>query len=246
MPDLITQISCHLHTVASIQRLAQGTHVLPLIHAVQAWQTLRMQATHNAQHNNPNCASALNFFAEQIYGPQDFTQRDTDIARVVPKIHKYLPQKALSSLAAALHLHALSYELDYALASKLTEQTHLACIILDQQSYAKAYVACNNIDLRLEQINLLRTLGRNLHQAASIKGIAMMLTLSKHPARAKGLHTLHQFLQNGYNAFKKIPNSETFIQDIVLKEEQLVTLLFAPQGDNPLPYVPSIEITPET
>ena len=72
----------------------------------------------------------------------------------------------------------------------------------------------------------------------------------------KGLQALHLFLHDGYKAFKKIPNSQRFMDDIVSKEARLVAILFnkqfseqvfsqqvfSQQGINPLPCLPSIEI----
>lgn len=285
MPDLVAQVSRHLHTVQTLQEMALDAKLLPLIQGVQAWQTLRMQSTHQAHMSNPDTAPALAFFVEQIYGPKDFSQRDADIKRVVPKMHKYMPSKALFSLESALRLHALSYELDYVLALELKKHVTAANrqfvtpnqtdankrIIINQQTYAAAFVSGHNGHLRQEQISLLEELGNNLSDAVAIKGVAMMLALSKHPARMKGLQTLHLFLQDGYKAFKKIPNSQTFMREIISKEAHLVALLFTKeectkekftkevfpkevltkqqlfqQGTNPLPCIPSIEILLES
>ncbi|MBN24107.1 MAG: hypothetical protein CL578_03540 [Alteromonadaceae bacterium] len=263
MTDLVAQVSRHLHRVHALQEMATKAKLLPLVQGVQRWQTLRMQATHEGHINDPRTAPALAFFVEQIYGPQDFSQRDADIQRVVPKMHKYMPSQALRSLESALRLHALSYELDYALALALKSMAQVAdtlcaktSIVINSQTYAAAYCKDNNANLRQEQISLLIELGENLSQAVAIKGVAMMLSLSKHPARMKGLQALHLFLHDGYKAFKKIPNSQRFMDDIVSKEARLVAILFnkqfseqvfsqqvfSQQGINPLPCLPSIEI----
>ncbi len=124
--------------------------------------------------------------------------------------------------------------------------------MINSQTYAAAYSKENNADLRHKQIRLLIELGENLRQAVAIKGVAMMLSLSKHPARLKGLQALHLFLHDGYKAFKKIPNSRRFMEDIVSKEAHLVAILstkqtfseqmYSQQGTYPLPCLPSIEI----
>lgn len=262
MSDLVAQISRHLYRVQTLQEMASKAKLLPLVQGVQRWQTLRMQATHEAHMNDPRTAPALAFFVEQIYGPQDFSQRDADIKRVVPKMHKYLPSQALFSLESALRLHALSYELDYALALALKSialEVDNPCakapLVINSQTYAAAYSKENSTDLRQKQISLLIELGANLSQAVAIKGVAMMLSLSKHPARMKGLQALHLFLYDGYKAFKKIPNSQRFMDDIVSKEAHLVAILstkhgftkqvYSQQGINPLPCLPSIEISIE-
>ena len=66
MPDLVAQVSRHLHAVQTLQEMALDAKLLPLIQGVQAWQTLRMQSTHHAHMNNPNTAPALAFFVEQL------------------------------------------------------------------------------------------------------------------------------------------------------------------------------------
>ncbi|MEM5499602.1 hypothetical protein WNY77_19480 [Paraglaciecola mesophila] len=265
MSDLVAQVSRHLRAVQTLQEMALDAKLLPLIQGVQAWQTLRMQSTHQPQMNNSYTAPAMVFFTEQIYGPKDFSQRDAQIKRVVPKMHRYLPSKALLSLESALRLHALSYELDYVLALELKKHATTANqqlsishrtdankrVIINQQTYAAAFVSGHNGHLRQEQISLLQELGNNLSDAVAIKGVAMMLALSKHPARMKGLQTLHLFLQDGYKAFKKIPNSQSFMSEIVSREAHLVASLFteqvfSQQGTNPLPCIPSVEILLES
>ncbi len=35
---------------------------------------------------------AVEFFINELYGPNDFSQRDQDIARIVPKMSKFMPE----------------------------------------------------------------------------------------------------------------------------------------------------------
>ncbi|MFT6899177.1 MAG: hypothetical protein ACJA13_003610 [Paraglaciecola sp.] len=239
MPDLLSHISRQLHGIATMTDIARKAKLLPIITAVQDWQSQRMLATHEAMLHQPRYAPALHFFVQQVYGPQDFSQRDQDIARLVPKLGKYLPTSILVSLGDALQLNALSFELDCAMANKLRTQD------IDRQHYAAAYRSCNNQPQRQQQIKLLQALGNNLAAAVAIKGISTLLMLSRGPAKKAGLQVLHQFLQQGYKTFKRLGKVDDFILPIVHREQQLMNDLFDPAEANPLPDIPVITLAME-
>jgi hypothetical protein len=234
MPDLLRHISRQLHGIATMRDIARDAKLLPIITAVQDWQGQRMLVTHEDMLLQPRYAPALHFFVEQVYGPQDFSQRDQDIARLVPKLGKYLPTSILVSLRDALQLNALSFELDYAMAYKLRAQD------INRQHYAAAYRSCGNQPQRQQQLQLLQALGNHLATAVATKGISTLLMLSRRPAKKAGLQVLHQFLQHGHKTFKHLGEADDFILPIVHREQQLMNALFDPTAANPLPDIPVI------
>ena len=157
--------------------------------------------------------------------------RDQDIARIVPKMSTFLPQKALQSLSSALHLNTLSFELDFDLAKLLVDTE------INRDSYAKAYISCDNLAKRQQQIDYIRTLGNDLADVVKIKGISSLLFLSRKPAKMAGALALHEFLERGFKSFKNIGNVEDFIIPIANKEHQIMQQLANPNSPNPLPYV---------
>lgn len=231
MPELINHIARQLDAMSTMREIAQEANLLAQIRAVQEWQSARMLLTHSDLLLQPRFSPAMHFFVEQLYGPQDFSQRDQDITRLVPKMAKYLPNRALSILGDALELNALCFELDFAMAGKLRGQQ------ITRQSYATAYLNCANQTQRQQQITLLQTLGTNLAEAVATKGISTLLMLARRPAKKAGLLSLYQFLHQGHHVFKRLGKADDFILPIVQREQQLMINLFAPEQINLLPDV---------
>ncbi|PKG92908.1 hypothetical protein [Paraglaciecola sp. MB-3u-78] len=231
MSDSTKQIIRHLHGIITMQEIADKAGLIPTIRAVQAWQCKRLLVSHQHMYQQKRFQPAVEFFINELYGPNDFSQRDQDIARIVPKMSKFLPEKALQSLASALHLNTLSFELDFGLANKLVDTE------INRESYAKAYVSCDNLNVRQQQIDYIRTLGNDLAEVVKMKGISSLLFISRKPAKMAGVLALHEFLEKGFKAFKNIGNVEDFIIPVVNKEHQIMQQLVNPNSPNPLPDV---------
>lgn len=231
MSDNISLIIQHLSQVATLHNLAQSSGMLIKIRELQAWQCKRLLASHKNLWTQKRFNPAMQFFIQELYGPKDFTQRDQDIAKVVPKMAKLLPEKALISLESALHLNRLSFELDFDLAKALESNP------INRETYAAAYWQCQNQQQREQQINFIEALGQDLADVVKIKGISTLLMLSRKPAKLAGVIALHEFLESGYNAFKKLGQVEDFILPIVQLEKQIMKALFDQNSPNPLPEV---------
>jgi hypothetical protein len=145
MSDSTKQIIRHLHGISTMQEIADKAGLMTTIKAVQTWQCKRLLASHQEMYQQERFKPAVEFFINELYGPNDFSQRDQDIARIVPKMSKFLPEKALQSLASALHLNTLSFELDFDLARKLVDTD------INRETYAKAYISCDNLATYLRQ-----------------------------------------------------------------------------------------------
>ncbi len=225
----IDQLVRHLHQVATLQQEAKETDLLPKIRAVQSWQCDRLLASHYDLWQKPKFQPAITFFINELYGPNDYSQRDQDMARVIPKMAKLLPKKAVESLESALHLNALSFELDMALTQQLADMP------LNRDSYASAYKRCDNPGLRAQQIDYIELLGHELADVVKIRGVSTLIKLARKPAQLAGLLTLHEFLQEGFTAFKELGDVDAFIQPVVGRERQIMRDLFSEDCTNPLP-----------
>ena len=166
---------------------------------------------------------------DELYGPKDFSQRDKDIEKVVPKMKKWLPDEALESLAVAIHLNALSQELDVAMLQQLQGAE------LTRDSYAQVYRACDNQTQRALQIDYIEQLGLDLAQVVRLPGIGFVLKMARTPAQLAGVGTLQEFLEDGFSAFKQLGDVQEFIVPVVSKEREIMQQLFS--GDNPLPDI---------
>lgn len=220
------------HTQNMQMQIAQNRLTASIRH-LQAWQTKRLLITHADLWQSKRFKPAMQFFIDELYGPKDFSQRDNELARVVPKMAKLLPEKALLSLQAALKLNALSLELDLSLIQELGQD------VLNHDSYFSSYKACDNKAKREEQIQLLENLGVDLAQVVKISGISAILMLSRKPAKVAGVKSLHEFLEKGFKSFKKLGNVNDFIDPIISRERKIMHALFENDvNGNPLPKVP--------
>lgn len=225
----------HLHRVNELRATAEQSNLLDKVHNLQAWQCQRLLATHADLARQKRYQLAMEFFVDELYGPKDFSQRDADLARVIPKLASVLPQKAMSALDDALALNALSFELDLEMARLLGDST------LDRDSYALAYRQVGHQEAREHQIEIIAHLGQQLADVVHIRGIGMLIKLARRPAKMAGLLTLHEFLERGFHAFKALGDVHSFIDPVIARERELMLQLFDPDihlpKDNPLPHV---------
>lgn len=231
----VSHIIQHLLKVDAKRNLADKMGILPRVKALQSWQCERLLASHQDLAQQSRYQLAMGFFVDELYGPKDFSQRDADIARVVPKLAKVLPQKAMDALHDALALNALSFELDLAVVEAMGDQA------LNRDNYAAAYRATNMQAEREQQLAIIEDLGAQLADVIKIRGIGMLIKLARKPAKMAGLIALHEFLERGFTAFKALGDVHSFIDPVLERERLLMQQLFDPSRDlskdNPLPHV---------
>ena len=116
---LAQEIIKHIHRVNAQRDLANKLNLMALIHQLQDWQCQRLLVSHDDLAQQQRYQKAMAFFVEELYGPKDFSQRDADLVRVIPKLAKVLPEKAMNAMNDALSLNALSFDLDMEMAQYL-------------------------------------------------------------------------------------------------------------------------------
>jgi hypothetical protein len=231
MSDMLNKITQHLEHTAHLNQVITEQNLSQQVSDLQTWQTMRLLTTHQDLWQSKRFKPAMQFFIDELYGPKDFSQRDAELARVVPKMSKVLPEKALISLEAALELNSLSLSLDFALVEDLNGET------VDKNTYFESYRRVGQREKREQQIQLLEDLGIDLAQVVKISGISAILMLSRKPAKVAGVQSLHEFLEKGFKAFKKLGKVHDFIDPIIDRERQMMDDLFCASDviDNPLP-----------
>lgn len=233
------EIIKHIHRVNALRDLANQLGVMPIIHQLQHWQCERLLITHDDLAEQKRYQKAMAFFVDELYGPKDFSQRDADLVRVIPKLAKVLPDKAMNAMDDALSLNALSFDLDMAMAQYL--QAHFPDEPINRDNYALAYRHVGRIDDRTHQIDIISHLGDQLADVIKIRGIGMLISLSRRPAKLAGLLALHEFLERGFDAFKALGDVQSFIQPVLVREKAIMQTLLSDEltlpEDNPLPVV---------
>jgi hypothetical protein len=235
MSNTLEKILHNLQKIEQMNLLIIQQNLTETIRKLQTWQTKRLLVTHDDFWNSKRFKPAMQFFVDELYGPRDFSQRDVELARVVPKMAKILPNKALISLQAALRLNCLSLELDIALVQKLGGEA------INRNSYFDCYRQSGSQSKREEQIQLLENLSLDLPQVVKIPGISVILMLSRKPAKVAGVESLHAFLEQGFNAFKELGEVHDFIDPVINRERKMMSALFAAKKptENPLPEMDS-------
>jgi len=163
---------------------------------------------------------AARFFLNELYGPADFTDRDTQFERVVPSLALLFPHEIVETATALSALHALTESLDTVMASNAcaTEWTPAA--------YLRTWQATGRPADRDTQISLTVSLARRLDRMTRSVLLRTGLRLMRAPARASGLEQLQRFLEAGFDTFGALGGAEDFIREIEQRERAFVSRMF--------------------
>jgi hypothetical protein len=190
--------------------------------AVRTYQQMRMANTHAALLRSERYAPAARFFLTELYTTADLSQRDADIERVIRVLVKFLPDKALATLAAGLEIDALAEMLDGSLAIAARHfQNDKRPLRLSKDDYAQAYRSIGQFELREEQIQLTERIGFALDRLSRMPLLLSLLKLMRGPAHVAGVAELHNFLEHGYTAFSRMKGGKEFVAGIVERERAI-------------------------
>ena len=193
--------------------------------ALQRWQSDRLAATYADFSATPRYRAAVDFFLHDLYGPHDFADRDADLLRVHKVMERMLPARAREALTHAVELEVLSQRLDLAIADELESGS------ITPPLYAEAYRRCDNYDNRLRQLELIVTIGREIDRLIRLPFIATTLRLARDPARLAGWSELHDFLEEGFTAFRHMNGADAFLQTLYQRERQILDQIYAGAAD---------------
>jgi len=190
------------------------------VRALKAYQQMRFARTYADLLASSRYGPAARFFLEELYGPRDFTERDSQFARVVPAIVRLFPPDIVATVDRLAELHALSETLDSETAS------HLPSPVVDALAYATAWQATGRRDSREKQIGFTIAVGESLDRLTRNSFVRNTLRMMRAPARAAGLGELQRFLEAGFDTFKAMHGSQEFLSIIGQRERELARLLF--------------------
>lgn len=195
--------------------------------AVKTWQAHRLARTHADLLAEPRHARAARFFLDDLYGVKDFSQRDAELARIVPMMVRLLPDAALATVADAVEMDALSERLDLALARDLRQPDAVA---IDESAYADAYRRAGSRAEREHQLELIVAIGHSLDRLVRHPMLGRLLKAMAGPARLAGLSQMHDFLARGFDAFRSIGGASEFLARIERRERAILEALYAGAG----------------
>jgi hypothetical protein len=223
MPDIATRILQSLAAVDAERRVRAATPArVAEVAALKAYQQRRFALTHASLLAHPRYGRAANFFLNELYGPQDFTQRDAQFSRIVPALARLFPADTVATVELLAAVHALSERLDSAMA------VHLAGEAPSRASYVRAWQATGEPAARARQIELVMRVGEALDRHTRSFVLRASLKAMRGPARAAGMGALQAFLENGFDAFGAMGGAKEFLATIQARESALAARLFEP------------------
>ncbi len=229
--DLLVQLR-KLEEVS--HRRVNGNDLPPQLAMFRAWQAQRLATTYADLLHSKRYGPACRFFLEDIYGQQNFAQRDHDIVRIHNFMLRFLPASVLGPLTKAIELNSLTMELDEQLLRVLVDDLGVTDSVTPEQ-YAEGYRICDNYDERRRQIEMIGEVGRGIVRLVRIPFLGLTLRLTRRPAQRGGWYEMQGFLERGFSAFKRMGGkADTFLNTLQQREMQILDQIF--HGD-PDPFV---------
>lgn len=204
---------------SALARSAGAAPVAQPLRELRAWQAERLARTYADLRLDPLAADALSFFLSDLYGPQDLTRLDRDVARAWHLLKRALPPRLLEVLSIAIELDVLSAELDLEMVRELPAGP------LTAQGYAQAYRAVGRAEARRRQIGFIVAIGNALARAVRNPLAGVALRAAHGPAHLAGFGVLQDFLERGYAAFHKLRDAGKLLAVIEQREMRLMQIL---------------------
>lgn len=196
------------------------------IRELRTWQAQRLADTYGDLRRRSRFGRAIDFFLDDLYGPEAYTRRDDELMRAWRFLRHSLPEAALRVLCEAIELELLSQDLDEQMVAMLPPGS------LTEETYAAAYRAVGRRDARLRQIELVIAIGQQLDRVRQHAWIGMALHVAHRPAHAAGFGVLQDFLERGFDAFRRMNGADAFLGTIRERETRLMEDLLA-NRENP-------------
>lgn len=206
--DSATRIRSAIAEVFELRRVAHENPALGLaVTNVKELQALRFQGTYSALLNSHDFAEPSRFFLEELYGVQDFSERDAQFSRIAKSLSAIFPASVVSTAIDIAELHALTEQLDVELATHWL-QLESSGLPMTASGYVCAWRRVGHRASRQKQLAMVLSLGSQLAHLTRKAGLSTLLKMMRHPAASAGLSSLQQFLEKGFSTFGKMARKD--------------------------------------
>lgn len=226
MSTAADKIHAQLATVARVREQRSADAALDAkVVAVKTYQQLRFRRSYPDLLSDARYGPAARFFLEELYGPQDYADRDEQFERIVGPLVRLFPGDIVETVERLARLHALSEELDLAMAGALPGARIRA---LD---YVSAWQSVARPLDRMHQVEWMLEVGRALDRYTRNPLLRHSLKAMRAPARAAGLSALQRFLEEGFDTFRQMRGAEDFLAVVSTRELALIGRLYEVELD---------------
>jgi hypothetical protein len=226
--DVANRIRSAMERVAALRRKDAGdSGLMEAVHQVKELQSRRFEGSYPDLFSKRETNDAATFFLNELYGAGDFSQRDAQFARIAGAVESYFPKHVGEVAAELAELHALTEDLDHAMASHWSEAGS------DDAAAARYVDAWREVGRRQDrqkQLEVVMTIGADLARLTRLPGLRLMLKMMRGPASAAGLSALQAFLEKGFDTFAQLsrsdPGARNFLGAVRAREDKFIALMF--------------------
>jgi hypothetical protein len=188
---------------------------------VKSLQARRFAGSYSDLLRSNEYGAAARFFLEDLYSDKDYTQRDAQFSRIAGALQRLFPQQVIATAVALAQLHLLTEDLDWQMAGCWSTRGGTL-----PNDFAAAYIECwravGHHESRVQQLNVVLTVGKDLDRLTKTPGLRLMLRMMHGPAKAAGLGSLQDFLESGFDTFAKMSgkghSADEFLSTIQSRE----------------------------
>lgn len=191
---------------------------------LQTLQSQRLRASHQDLAHHPRYSTLAEFFFQDIYGPQEFYERDARFRQLYSKLVVIVGPRPLELMREAIELVELTQVLDDFLLDVLI--LHGKAATLTFEDYEWAYRTCDNYQARVEQIERTGATIRAVSELGRLPLIDWQLNTLRLPAKRLGWAPTLDFLIRGYKALRRAGDIEPFIATIETREMARLARLY--------------------
>ncbi len=188
------------------------------------WQLDYMLPFYEDLRSSAGRAAAVDFVVSDLTGI-NISERDQELARVVPVMSRMLPDKALSAVATAMELNARVLGVNLSICRELFEEISIDTEITEA-SYCSACRRASQLEECLALVHLTAEIGRSLDDVIRIPMMGLMLRAMRTPARLAGFGVLQIFLETGYKTFNALEDVHQFLDDMTVRMTEVFTQIF--------------------
>ena len=221
--------------VAQLRQVAAATPGLAqAVSEIKAFQAQRFTGTYFDLLHTPQYQPATQFFLEELYSENDYSQRDAQFSRIAGTLERMFPKQVVQTAVSLAQLHSLTEDLDLAMAQSWL--THIKCSD-DTERYITAWHQVGRRADRDAQLSRALAVGQELVTLTRTPGLRMALKMMRKPASLAGMAALQHFLESGFDTFVAMGQKKTskagqpegpafFLETIKKREAALIVQLF--------------------
>ena len=197
--------------------------------SIKRLQAQRFAGTYADLLGQGHYRGATRFFLDELYGAQDFSQRDAQFARIADALQNLFPKPVVAMATTLAQLHVLTEELDFGMAHAWLDCAEPADLPQTLR-YLRAWRQVGQPDKRTAQLQMVVETGHELERLTRMPGLRLMLKLMRRPAQASGLANLQQFLETGSDTFAALARQtgavNTFLGWVQQRETEWIDCLY--------------------